>query len=670
MGNALFNKEKINLRLFEVDKSEETETIKNIDILDVNGNDIKSDNVIFVGIKVKKNDFFDIYFIMYYVTQNNFSAKLSTIFEYYNGLIYLFCLFPKDKYNTIINDSKIIEKIVDNIKEELKHPVPLVINANGIVQDNIEMEDINQILTPDIANQKRKRIQTKLLQTKYSQNKKLALIIKICLGYYDKHITTKEEDYKITFFDLSILQENEVPDNVVPLEIQKEVVKEEEEEEIEDLEMYNYLPEEHENNIPTSRGPLQQKEKENESSSSIRSNDISEIEPNFLYLSGYQSAGKPEILKQYQITYVINASGSNCPNKGDSSIKYLTLNLNDNIRENIECIFYMCIDFINECKNSNGKVLVHCYKGVSRSVSIVLAYLIYTYRKTVEESLELIQTHRRRADPNIGFYLQLELFYKRLNDKNEKIKKFSVFFISYFSLKLEDYIVARLYFSELDNQNKLITVTQELTIDDRGVYIICNVDKVYILIGKQTADKTKNHFVEFAYKYINKIKECEHIANGEPTLIEQEIGEKEVVAFAKENNTLLTIKKNIDISKYYIDLETEYFTFPEIKDESEYVLKKAFFFYPNEVPFKVLDLDFLTNDEFLVACSDNGVLSVMYIWKGLEFKESQEEIERYIDYIKKSFFTFLDIEPPKNGGNIIEINELPFEESEDFMALL
>ena len=84
----------------------------------------------------------------------------------------------------------------------------------------------------------------------------------------------------------------------------------------------------------------------------------------------------------------------------------------------------------------------------------------------------------------------------------------------------------------------------------------------------------------------------------------------------------------------------------------------------------MLDLDFLTNDEFLVACSDNGVLSVMYIWKGLEFKESQEEIERYIDYIKKSFFTFLDIKKKKNGGNIIEINEVPFEESEDFMALL
>lgn len=661
MGNDFYTNEKINLMLFEVDESKENEKIKNVNILDLNGNDVKNDNVIFVGISVKKNDFFDINFIMNSVNKNNFSVNLSTVFECYNGFIYLFCLFTQDKYDTIINNSKIIGKIVDNIKEEVKNPVPLMTNSNGIVQDNI---------TPNAAAHKTKPTQTKFLEAKYSQNKQLALIIKICLDYYDKYINKKEEDYKISFFDLSILQENEVPDNVVPLEIQKEVIKNEEEEEIEDLEMFNYLPEEHENNIPTARGPIQKKENENEFSSSISVNDISEIEPNFLYLSGYQSAGKPEILKQYQITHVINASGSNCPNKGDSSITYLTLNLNDNIRENIECIFYMCIDFINECKKSNGKVLVHCYKGVSRSVSIVLAYLIYIYGKTVEESLEFIQTYRRRADPNIGFYLQLELFYKRLNDKNEKIKKFSIFFISYFSLKQEDYIVARLYYSELDNQNKLITVTQELTIDDRGVYIICNVDKVYILIGKQVDDKTKNNFVEFAYKYINTIKKNEHIANGEPIVMDQLIGEKEVVAFAKENNTLLTIKKNIDISKYYIDLEADYFNFPEIKDESEYVLKKAFFFYPNEVPFKVLDLDFLTNDEFLVACSDNGLLSIMYIWKGTEFKESEEEIERYIDYIKKSFFTFLDIEPPRNDENIIELKEIPYEESEDFMALL
>jgi protein-tyrosine phosphatase len=45
--------------------------------------------------------------------------------------------------------------------------------------------------------------------------------------------------------------------------------------------------------------------------------------------------------------------------------------------QNIECIFYEVIQLIEKVKEQKGKVLIHCVQGVSRSVSLCIAYLIF-----------------------------------------------------------------------------------------------------------------------------------------------------------------------------------------------------------------------------------------------------------------------------------------------------
>ena len=67
--------------------------------------------------------------------------------------------------------------------------------------------------------------------------------------------------------------------------------------------------------------------------------------------------------------------------------------------------------FITESvKESNGKVLVHCHAGISRSSTICMAYLMATQKFRMEEAYEFVKTRRRCVSPNFNFMEQLLSF--------------------------------------------------------------------------------------------------------------------------------------------------------------------------------------------------------------------------------------------------------------------
>ena len=61
-------------------------------------------------------------------------------------------------------------------------------------------------------------------------------------------------------------------------------------------------------------------------------------------------------------------------------------------------------------------MLIHCICGVSRSVTIMMVYLIKRKKKTVIEALEIIRKKRSIANPNEYFMYQLLLYYNQNND--------------------------------------------------------------------------------------------------------------------------------------------------------------------------------------------------------------------------------------------------------------
>jgi len=72
------------------------------------------------------------------------------------------------------------------------------------------------------------------------------------------------------------------------------------------------------------------------------------------------------------------------------------------------------VKFIQKGVLSGEKVLVHCHAGVSRSVTIVVAYLMICRGHTLSSALGSVRAVRPIANPNSGFMATLRSIDKSL----------------------------------------------------------------------------------------------------------------------------------------------------------------------------------------------------------------------------------------------------------------
>lgn len=157
-------------------------------------------------------------------------------------------------------------------------------------------------------------------------------------------------------------------------------------------------------------------------------NACSDVYKGLLFLSGIAVAHSLETLNQHGIRNVLNCAGDFCQNKFNDKLRYKTYFIKDSKLENIECVFYDCYHFIEQALNKGEKVLVHCVQGVSRSVTVVIAYLMLKLRISYSEAFESVRKVRGIASPNIGFIVQLMAFQRRIQNDSEsgQVKVFCV----------------------------------------------------------------------------------------------------------------------------------------------------------------------------------------------------------------------------------------------------
>ncbi|KAH8677641.1 protein-tyrosine phosphatase-like protein [Xylariales sp. PMI_506] len=171
-----------------------------------------------------------------------------------------------------------------------------------------------------------------------------------------------------------------------------------------------------------------------------------------LYVGGIFALRKPELLEERNITSVLSVIKYSFAGWGEkaNSFKHLSIDVDDVEDQDLLVHFSSAVRFIErglypappseQVQSTQNDatppaVYVHCAMGKSRSVSCVIAYLLYKYphryggkaftqsaastaqrretaHQAVSQALSWVQETRPIAEPNPGFMRQLELWWE------------------------------------------------------------------------------------------------------------------------------------------------------------------------------------------------------------------------------------------------------------------
>uniref|UniRef100_A0AAG5DLM9 protein-tyrosine-phosphatase n=1 Tax=Anopheles atroparvus TaxID=41427 RepID=A0AAG5DLM9_ANOAO len=137
-----------------------------------------------------------------------------------------------------------------------------------------------------------------------------------------------------------------------------------------------------------------------------------------LFLGNASHSEDLKSLKKYNIKYILNVT-PDLPNvfERDGLIRYLQIPITDHWSQagDLANHFPDAIKFIDEARSTGCGVLVHCLAGVSRSVTVTLAYLMFARTLSLNDAFLLVRSRKPDVSPNFHFMQQLHSFEQQLN---------------------------------------------------------------------------------------------------------------------------------------------------------------------------------------------------------------------------------------------------------------
>ena len=133
-----------------------------------------------------------------------------------------------------------------------------------------------------------------------------------------------------------------------------------------------------------------------------------------IYLGNEDTARDKVILKKLNISNILICA-EGCEPFYPDEFKYKILYLDDATDEDLLSWLKEGFEFIDSAENN---IYIHCAMGISRSASVVIAYLMYKNKMSYNDAYNEVKNKRKEISPNTGFQEQLKKFEKILKENN------------------------------------------------------------------------------------------------------------------------------------------------------------------------------------------------------------------------------------------------------------
>ncbi len=130
---------------------------------------------------------------------------------------------------------------------------------------------------------------------------------------------------------------------------------------------------------------------------------------NHIFVGGMHVAQNWDLIVGNGITHIVNCAAAilPCSFQDVPDMHYLTLNMVDGRQDDIGWFLCKVLQFILKARTKGARVLIHCEKGVSRSCSFVIAYLMYSTGCSWKKAFEQVKERRKVCAPNTAFTCNL-----------------------------------------------------------------------------------------------------------------------------------------------------------------------------------------------------------------------------------------------------------------------
>lgn len=142
----------------------------------------------------------------------------------------------------------------------------------------------------------------------------------------------------------------------------------------------------------------------------IAMDSMHEVTPG-IFVGGYLAASDPVRIQHFGINRIIKMFADSAEYYGGAyehpGVQKVVFDTHDTPEFDIRASLLAAHKILAQWRKENRKVLVHCHAGISRSVSVVLLYLMVYEGLSLDNALAKVRRVRPWAGPNAGFMATL-----------------------------------------------------------------------------------------------------------------------------------------------------------------------------------------------------------------------------------------------------------------------